>query len=91
MTSLITNLLWQLLSCKVMDKYQGDLNSFNSIHFPLSASVCSSVSSLADFNCSIIFLSFHVDYVCANLDTKIISYWLFFESLLHPLYDPLSK
>ena len=36
-----------------------------------------SVPSLVDFNCAIIFQSFHFDFLCANLGYPIISYRLF--------------
>ena len=59
MTSLIINLSLavfyrQSLSCKVIDKSQGDLNSSN---FP-------SVPSLVDFSCAIIAWSLHLNFLC---------------------------
>ena len=56
-------------SCEMIDKSQGDLKFFQQQFFH-------SVPSLVDFNCAIIFRSFHFDFLCANLAELIISYRL---------------
>ena len=48
-----------------------------------------SVPSLVDFKCAIIFRRFHLDFLCANLATPIISYHLisnlqFASQVIHP-------
>ena len=88
MTSLMMNLLLavfcrQSLSCEVIDESQGDLNSSNRNYFPFCPR----------WPISIIFQSFRLDLLCANLATPLISYLLkLFSNLrcarrmIHPRY-----
>ena len=76
MTLLIINLplavfYWQSLSCKVIDKSQGDLNSSNSNYFPLCR--LPGRFLLHDYF-SKFRVTFHLDFLRANLAAPIISY-----------------
>ena len=45
--------------------------------------------SIVDFNCTIYFWSFHLDFMCANLDAPItVCFWIF-ASIMIPYYEKI--
>ena len=47
--------------------------------------------SIVDFNCTIYFWSFHLDFMCANLDAPItVCFWIF-ASIMIPYYEKILQ